>query len=180
MSLFNSMQITKDRKERNLLKWRNTTTANCSNMLWKLGRYEYHVCFDTVYSLSTNIAVIYQCIVYCLYTKLTAHCFYIHACSRTICRINRLTVMWSAVTRSISNNWSGILMLHLLYIFFCSVYLKKCNCILFYLYFCRRMFCLWRINVSQLMEEREKENRAKCFSQKHLLFQVLISSKLVI
>ncbi|XP_048055416.1 protein SFI1 homolog isoform X1 [Megalobrama amblycephala] len=39
----------------------------------------------------------------------------------------------------------------------------------------RRMFCLWRINVSQLMEEREKENRAKCFSQKLLLFQVFLA-----
>ncbi|KAI2663737.1 Serotransferrin [Labeo rohita] len=39
----------------------------------------------------------------------------------------------------------------------------------------RRMFCLWRINVSQLMEEREKENRAECFSQKHLLSQVFLA-----
>jgi len=29
--------------------------------------------------------------------------------------------------------------------------------------------------VTQLMEERQKENRAKCFSQKHILSQVLIT-----
>ncbi|XP_016109599.1 protein SFI1 homolog isoform X3 [Sinocyclocheilus grahami] len=39
----------------------------------------------------------------------------------------------------------------------------------------RRMFCSWGMNVSQLMEEREKENRAKCFSQNHLLSQVFLA-----
>ncbi|KTF72095.1 hypothetical protein cypCar_00039938 [Cyprinus carpio] len=39
----------------------------------------------------------------------------------------------------------------------------------------RRMFYSWRINVAQLTEEREKENRANFFSQKHLLSQVFLA-----